>query len=102
MRCRVSDFWEMSPPELMSCIAGYYHAEEMQIRRQYEIARMIGMWSIMPHTKKITKPSDLITFDWEEKTVTTVSAEQRAAAIERIRARDAREVIRMEKSEDVR
>jgi hypothetical protein len=51
----------------------------------------------MPHSKKSLKPTDLITFPWEQETKRTaeITAADRAALIQRIKERDSKKVVSM-------
>lgn len=100
MRGRADDFWHIELTELMNAIKGFRSMRETDIQRQYEIARMMGLWTIMPHSKKALKPTDLLLFPWEkiEKPKVTTT-EERDALIARIKERDAKSIISVQNEE---
>ena len=60
----------MLPREFYNMSDGYSKKLEMQYQADWERARWIASVVIAPHTKKRLKPTELITFPWEQKKAT--------------------------------
>lgn len=58
----------MTPGEVVAAYRARIHYDELRDRGQWERARLMAFFSVMPHAKKGTlrKPADLFPFDWED------------------------------------
>jgi hypothetical protein len=87
----------MTLGELTAAINGYTRREESDIKRQYEMLRMLGMWTLQPHSKKAITARDVMSLPWDGKgTAQEITAEVREAARRRIMERDSKMIIKNE------
>lgn len=58
-------FNELTPRYFMLRLRGMRNAQIQQYRNEWERTRWLAMFSLMPHSKKRIKPTDLARFPWE-------------------------------------
>lgn len=60
---------DMTPDEFTAAVRGFRRKQEWEQQQEWERARWISTISLQPHTQKghRIKPTDLVTFPWEEK-----------------------------------
>ncbi len=75
------EFWEMTPREFWNAFSAYNQQRDESFRESWNQARMIGFWSMVLHSKKIKKPSDIMKFHWDEKPFGLVSDEEKERII---------------------
>ena len=61
----VSYFYSLTPRQFANILDGYNEKTEAQMRRQYEMTRMIMYASLVPW-QKIT-PEEILKFPWEQQ-----------------------------------
>lgn len=59
-------FDNITPRYFMLRLRGMRNAQIQIYRNEWERTRWLAMFSIMPHTKKRIKPTDLAKFPWEK------------------------------------
>ena len=70
-------FWdEMTLIECWSVIKAQNARDEEGFKIQWETARMISYNAVLPYAKKGFKPTDVIRFPWESKSVKPASKEE--------------------------
>lgn len=69
LRLGLSALYDMTFAEFSNAMHGFYELEEQRQRQEWERTRWLAMITMQPHVKKgsIKKPTDLVTFPWEEK-----------------------------------
>lgn len=70
LRLSREDFLSMTPAEFSATTEQWGLYEERQARASWERARLIGYMAVLPYTKKVREPSDLIRFAWEKENTT--------------------------------
>jgi len=63
------EFWDLTPREFHFKMDGFYEKEMLTERLAWERTRWATCWMVNVHGdgKKLIKPSDLITFDWDKE-----------------------------------
>ena len=56
---------EYSLSDIWSAYIGYWRNENLKERGEWERTRWLAFYTVAPHSKKIRKVKDLVTFDWE-------------------------------------
>ena len=67
MGMSVNEFYDCTFEEINAIVKGYVSKREFYTRQHWEAARMIAYNTVLPHTKKRLKPTDIIEFSWEKE-----------------------------------
>lgn len=65
----VDEFWDLTFEEFAAINKAYIDKVEREYRADWEQARYISYCAVLPHSKRINKPTDLLRFNWEKKKV---------------------------------
>lgn len=65
-----ADLETMTPSEVVAAYRARLHYDEARDRAQWERARVVAFFSVLPHAKKgsLRKPADLFPLEWDEGT----------------------------------
>jgi len=61
------DFMALTPAEFAAAYSIWKDNSEAQFRDQWERTRLVASCSLIPHSRKIRKPSDYFLFPWEKE-----------------------------------
>ena len=60
------DFACSTPDEFQAVYDAWFHHEESEMQRSWEVGRFVAAALLQPYSKKAMKPADLIVFPWEK------------------------------------
>lgn len=60
------DFLQSTPDEFNAIAEAWNNNNVQHYRSEWEQARFIAQFILMPYSKKHLKPQDLVVFEWEE------------------------------------
>ena len=75
MNIRLFDFYEMTPKEFFLFREGFLNVRDADAKFNMNMVRKIMFASIMPHSKRGLKETDIMEFDWENEIVESVNLE---------------------------
>jgi len=62
-----SQLEEYTLQDIELAYVGHLRSNKYAEQQAWERARLIAYYSLQPHTKKLTKPQQLLKFDWEKE-----------------------------------
>lgn len=76
MNLRLVEFYEMTPREFFLFREGFINARDTDAKFNMSMVRKIMFASIMPHSKRGLKETDIMEFEWEEELVVELTEEE--------------------------
>jgi len=84
------EFWEITPKLFSIYVEEYQNKESNREKGEWERARFVATFTLLPHSKKALKPKDLVIFPWEESEIIEVIKELPQSIKELAAAMDAK------------
>lgn len=66
MGMSLEDFCRCTPGVFRAVYDAWFAHQEMLMHRDWEVGRFVAMMAVQPYSKKALKPTDLITFPWDQ------------------------------------